>query len=862
SVVRYYDTVYMRLYADGVQVASTYAPGNLFQGSGPLDIGHPEGWFDGSIDEVKIWNEARAFSPISDPSPEPQDTPFLILGSAPFFPIGLYGVPPTLSDNEMREITDSGFNCIMSDRNLTNGGWLSFLNRSQQFGLKTLVTLYDQDGTGPWGMDLNEGSIYDVPIANDRCARRTALVDTLGIVRDHPALLAYHALDGISRYGAQMEGLLEGRSFVKDQDSTHSIWLNHSSSVVSRSALADYNRLGDAVSADIRPVPASAGQSKLANTTVSCVGEYTQLIRESVGYSKPVWMVLQAHKWPAAPDSRFPTAAELRFMTYDAIINGANGIIYYSYHPKATQGGFNSGDEPYTPEFWSALKQVAGELSSLGARITAQSAAGAVVLDTHSTEVEVLAKRHNGRLTVMAANKTGSSLQGVTLRLANNGFLGSVNVLFESRYILPSGQSVFQDNFAPYDVHVYDFLEPPSGDNVWIRDDFDGVSPLAPDWVNATDDGGQFVLDAANGVFVGQNVGSPYTDRASYAYFVLPQEVIDAGYTYTVKGAGVANSSAEEPFIGLTWQTTDWNHGNWFMTSSGGNVVKYSTTSANSGGWLGGGGASANDQWFWMRAVVNGNTSRLYHSSDGTNYTYRGQITSTNTGSFAGVLTGAQTGTKTKYDFVEVRSPAAQSVMVSSISGLREIGDGVSVNLSGQIVSAVLADSFYIQEPDRSCGIKVLGTVAAQRGSAVQVTGILGTAGCERYIDLQTAQVTGSGAAPQPLGLANAALGGTGLLMTPGIGDGTGLSNVGLLVRTWGVVRDVVGTQPNVVFYLDDGSNRSSDGGQIGVKVYTPGPAPQVGNVAIVTGISSCESAGGASVPTLRARDAADVQAL
>ena len=61
------------------------------------------------------------------------------------------------------------------------------------------------------------------------------------------------------------------------------------------------------------------------------VGDYTKFIKEAAG-GKPAWMVLQiAWSGVVKPGKtlRFPTFTQERFMTYQALINGARGLIYF-----------------------------------------------------------------------------------------------------------------------------------------------------------------------------------------------------------------------------------------------------------------------------------------------------------------------------------------------------------------------------------------------------------------------------------------------------------------------------------------------------------------------------------------------------
>ncbi|MBI2843954.1 MAG: hypothetical protein HYX78_11195 [Armatimonadetes bacterium] len=457
-----YDGLAMKLFLDGAEVGRTDAAGNLLQMESTLKISNAAGGtFQGGIDDVKVWDEARTFTPISPPTVQPKDTPFVTVNNAPFFPIGLYAVPPTLSDGEMQELAQHGFNAVQVDRRLDNPGWISFLNRLQQFGMKAFVTISGY-GTSwwPFGMDLNEGSIWGSPMVSDRCVQRQFIEDLVNTVKDHPAVLCYESMDEVSQYLLQINGLLEGYCLVRQLDPNHLVWVNHPPSVTTQEQLREYNRIADIVGFDIYPVPQSANHTMLGDPTISSVGQYTDFIRQSVDYAKPIWMVLQAYQWKSAPDGRFPTAEELRFMTYNAVIHGANGIIYFLYNPKQMFApSWNVGNVVWTPEFWSALKQTASELAGLSPVVMAQNASPAVTIDGSPSQIEHIVRRRSGKLTVIAANHTANSVSGVRFRLGSGSSLGAVTVRFESRTITPSG-STFTDDFAGYRVHVYEFVEP------------------------------------------------------------------------------------------------------------------------------------------------------------------------------------------------------------------------------------------------------------------------------------------------------------------------------------------------------------------------------------------------------------------
>lgn len=122
--------------------------------------------------------------------------------------------------------------------------------------------------------------------------------------------------------------------------------------------------------------------------------------------------------------------------------------------------------------------------------------------------------------------------------------------------------------------------------------------------------------------------------------------------------------------------------------------------------------------------------------------------------------------------------------------------------------------------------------------------------------------------APAPLGLNNASVGGGPLNQyTPGVEGGTGLNNIGLLIRTWGKVTYV--DTVNKYFYLDDGTGRLDGSGYTGVRAsydnLAPGNSitpPAVDQYIAITAISSTVVIGGKIQPNLRPRRDADIQVI
>ena len=116
-----------------------------------------------------------------------------------------------------------------------------------------------------------------------------------------------------------------------------------------------------------------------------------------------------------------------------------------------------------------------------------------------------------------------------------------------------------------------------------------------------------------------------------------------------------------------------------------------------------------------------------------------------------------------------------------------------------------------------------------------------------------------------PWGMTNANVGGSDLNQyTPGVENGIGPHNVGLLVKTWGKVTYRNTTQK--FFYIDDGSGLSDGSGYTGIRVSYNNlasgnniSAPTIGHYLTVTGISSVITINGKIRPNLLPRDQSDI---
>ncbi len=298
-----------------------------------------------------------------------QPREFLTLSNGQrFFPVGLYGFPQNRSDDAIyKEAHDAGFNFLVG-------------HEAREGFLRS----FDIPG-GPPDPDAatRRGSLLD--LTYNTAAKRQTLVDLAKQNENTQGVIVWQGPDEPNYFpfgikpGPSSAGLQAGADALRSA-SKHPLWINFSPTGDDRaprdfSSLAHYLAVPDVVSVDIYPVGAGADlqESPFADRGLASVGDFTRnLVRmASVNgrQQKPVWMVLQGFGWhalgaasnpPENLNGRPPTYEEIRFMTFDAIINGATGVIYWG-------APFIAKDDTAT---WESLKRVAAELHSLQPALT------------------------------------------------------------------------------------------------------------------------------------------------------------------------------------------------------------------------------------------------------------------------------------------------------------------------------------------------------------------------------------------------------------------------------------------------------------------------------------------------------------
>ena len=151
----------------------------------------------------------------------------------------------------------------------------------------------------------------------------------------------------------------------------------------------------DVMGLDPYPVIKPAGQNDLA-----MVGEWTRLGQDAVKGSRPVWMVIQyfpltgAGGWPSGPD--------IKTMSWMAIIEGARGLLYWSWGEK----GLAWVKEPRERERkWGELVRITKEIHALEPVLLAPDAP---IVTGGPATVRILGKRSPDGARYLFAYNTGA----------------------------------------------------------------------------------------------------------------------------------------------------------------------------------------------------------------------------------------------------------------------------------------------------------------------------------------------------------------------------------------------------------------------------------------------------------------------
>lgn len=315
----------------------------------------------------------------------------------PLFPIGTYGAP--VEDYDL--LKKAGYNFVVA-----SAGNLDAVHAA---GLKAAV-----------------------PVHGKKPHWFSAVHDTIAKYRNHPAVLCWMLYDEPGYNRADLLDIYEVYKTARKADAVHPSYLV----ITTPSVYATFGRCCDVLAVDTYPI--SRG----------IIMEVGKNIAEALSISEgdqPIWHCGQLFAWPT---DRVPTPVENRFMSYFALIEGARGILWYT---------FKWGDNYYlpasAPKLWEAHQKLLDELNKLAPVFMAPGYGEKVALKNPNPAIKTMLKKSPMGTFLIAANSSKQDSLKAHF-IVKNAATSEVPVFGESR-TLTVEKGILTDSFTPLSVHIY-----------------------------------------------------------------------------------------------------------------------------------------------------------------------------------------------------------------------------------------------------------------------------------------------------------------------------------------------------------------------------------------------------------------------
>ncbi len=356
------------------------------------------------------------------------------------FIIGSYHLPK--SENPFKTLKENGYNYVRVSQNIAQ------LDSASKYNLLTWLTT---------GVIIDSNSSKKISKIVNEFKNHSSLLSWE--IADEPAWTWKSAEPRITP-----KKMLETYKLIKSIDNEHPVYTNHAP-VNLVSTLQKYNPSTDIIACDIYPVipqgikPTYAifedgFQGDLLNTYVSQVGEYVEKMKNVVNNSKPVFIVLQGFAWEMLKPSserdlskiQYPTYEESRFMVFNAVVHGVNGIIFWgtNYTPQPSQ-------------FMDNLNKVTKELASMQNVLSSEAVKKNIKITYHEmghsvdAGIEIILKKKDDKFYLITTN---SDKNPVKVTFSGFSEFRKAEVLSENREVtLEDGK--LTDIYKPFDVHIY-----------------------------------------------------------------------------------------------------------------------------------------------------------------------------------------------------------------------------------------------------------------------------------------------------------------------------------------------------------------------------------------------------------------------
>jgi len=249
-----------------------------------------------------------------------------LINNKPFFPFGFYHVSWKSTAQERRsalqDIAAAGFNTIhASATNLDDYG--EFLDEAERLGVYVLT---EQNSIG--------------------------LLNLINAFKQKLAVLGWSMADDVDNGKWSVDNLLKSYQQAKKADPNHITYVSGYSNKIKQFA-----NCSDVIARQSYPIKWRKPEELAA--TYSDILDTREVAAQ---FNRSTYANLQTYNWQSHSSkydgAQAPTFQEVRNMTYQALLAGTKGILYYSYHD-------SSWHLPDHPDLWDGVKSLVPEIKAI-----------------------------------------------------------------------------------------------------------------------------------------------------------------------------------------------------------------------------------------------------------------------------------------------------------------------------------------------------------------------------------------------------------------------------------------------------------------------------------------------------------------
>lgn len=372
--------------------------------------------------------------PGSPPPPPPTSVVgpdgFLLVNGQKFFPVGYYaeGFDGYAShEYAASTLAGAGFNTMYTEHDQMNvADYTNFLNRCNTLGIKNLLSFYG---------DINPSY--------------------LNSFKSFPSLLSWSiADDGDTRYTpAEIQAR---HDLVRALDPDHVTGSALTTGVFSEDVkLRQYTAATDVSALEWYPVLEDDPENDETKYTYQIT---SRIVSASVKQGKSGMVILQTYNWKDNyPDSPYvwPSAAQIRAMSYTSVVAGAKGVLYYTLKDYTENSTINLTQ----PALWNATADFAAKMRNTLAPVVLNGTRINLTERDNKPYVHASYWIYNGRQYLIAVNmnRANSGDNGRRTVGFATGLEGAMINLFSDypATLTKTSNGIVSGTMEPLEVQVY-----------------------------------------------------------------------------------------------------------------------------------------------------------------------------------------------------------------------------------------------------------------------------------------------------------------------------------------------------------------------------------------------------------------------